>query len=723
MLGFLSRIHSISFTVVFLALLLTNAALWQSPILGAGLLAAFLVVFGNWVGRWAAPSEHGPTQTWVGAWMLLSAVMVAGAGTYYVWRLTADVSLVIAMAAGPIAWTLSRKSKLGWFQRPHDEVSEPRHRVPAAFWIAASLVIAGLAATVWLLTNAATTDAVRTVWERVPPAAFVSFGLSALVLAGLLFHGKERAVTISLTTAALGVFLLAAILVFPLGFGFDPFIHLATEEHIAQFGTITPKPLYYVGQYALVLFAHHAFSIPIATLNALLVPLLAALLLPLAWFSAATHLLKDKNAGAATLAAIFLLPLSSFILTTPQGLANLWVLLLVLAAIPGLVRDERLALRSLGAGGPLALPALAALVTHPIAGIPAMLFVILLASDPRRNDNRVPAHLVFWSTVVAGSVAIPLSFVANALRSSGTLGLSLDTLDPFETLDTLSVFFSNRFNPLLDFVYLYGLNATALFLALAAAGYWISRRQMHGALRILALMAAMLAVNWAILSTAVDFSFLIDYERQNFAARLVPMILFFLSPLVILAVGTWINRVRPGPVSLRVATVATLAALATASFYLAYPRNDAYEAGHGFNVSQADVNAVHAIEKDASGAPYIVLANQTVSAAAVRELGFVRYYGDLFFYPIPTGGDLYASFLAMNEKPSRETAQAALDLMNARCSASPECTQPLAKTVYFVVNQYWWEAPRIVETAKQNATSWWALDNAAVHVFKYQPYD
>ncbi len=717
MTGFLSRVHSISFTVVFLALLLANAALWQNPILGAALLAAFLATFGNWVGRWAAPAEHGPTQTWVGAWMLLSAIMAAGAAAYYVAEFTQTAALAVAIAAGPVAWTLSEKSHLGWFQRPHDEVAEPRHRVPAAFWIAATLVVAGLAATVWILLSGATTDAVRTVWERVPAAAFVSFGLSALVLAAMLFHGKERAVTIALTTAALGVFLLAAVLVFPLGFGFDPFIHQATEEHIAQFGTISPKPLYYVGQYALVLFGFHAFSIPIATLNALLVPLLAALLLPLAWFSAATHLLKDKNAGAATLAGLFLLPLSTFILTTPQGLADLWVLLLVLAAVPTLVRDEAPRV------WPLALPALAVLVTHPIAGIPATLFVILLATEPRRNDGHWLARALFWTTAVTGSVAIPLSFVVNAIRSTGTPGLDLSNLSTRSALSNLSLFLSNRFDPVLDFVYLYGLNATAVFVALAAAGYWLSRRQMHGALRVLVVMSAMLAVNGAILATAVDFSFLIDYERQNCAARLVPLALFFLAPLVILAVGTWINRVRPGPVSLRVATVALLAALATASFYLAYPRNDAYEAGHGFNVSQADVDAVHAIEKNAAGTPYIVLANQTVSAAAVRELGFVRYYGDLFFYPIPTGGDLYADFLAMNKKPGSETAKAALDLMNARCSKDPECTEPLARTVYFVVNQYWWEAPRIVETAKQNAASWWALDNAAVHVFKYQPYD
>ena len=43
-------------------------------------------------------------------------------------------------------------------------------------------------------------------------------------------------------------------IIFPLGFGFDPFIHQATEKHILDFGFILPKKLYYIGQYVLVGF-------------------------------------------------------------------------------------------------------------------------------------------------------------------------------------------------------------------------------------------------------------------------------------------------------------------------------------------------------------------------------------------------------------------------------------------------------------------------------------
>lgn len=713
MTGLFARLYPTIFVTSFLALTLVNAAIWRHPAVGVILLAVFIFGFGTWVGRWAAPSEHGALQTWVGAWMLLSGVMLVGSAAYYAAAFTSPVALVLAAGAGPIAWWLSTRGSAGWLKRPHDLVSDAGHGVPARVWLAGTLVVAGLASVLWMLAGSSTTDAVRTVWEFVPAAAFLAFGVSLALIAALLMRGRERALSLPLVTAVLFVFLAAAILVFPLGFGFDPFIHQATEEHIAAFGSITPKPFYYIGQYALVLFAHHAFALPVGTVNALLVPVLAALALPIAWYGAAAHLLRDRRVAAGTLAGLFLLPLAPFILTTPQGLANLWTLLLVLAAIPTLMRDERPRV------WPLVLPALAALSVHPIAGLPALLFVILLASNPAQNGNRLLARLVFWSGAAVGCVILPLSFVANSLLSSGTLGLSLDTLNPLSLLSSLSLFLANRFNPLLDFVYLYGFNAVAAFILLAAVGWWISRKEIHGALRVPALMAVMLAVNWILLSTAVDFSFLIDYERQNFAARLVPLALYFLTPFAILALGTWIGRVRPGPTSLRVATVVLLAALGTASFYLAYPRNDAYETGHGYNVSQTDINAVHEIEEDAAGASYAVLANQTVSAAAVRELGFVRYFGDQFFYPIPTGGDYYALFLAMNERPSRETAEAALTLVNAHCAADLGCTEAPATTLYYVVNDYWWEAPRIVETAKQSADAWWALDGGAVHVFRY----
>lgn len=710
MFSLLSRFHPSIFTVIFLGALFGNAAALHSPVVGAVTLAAGLATFGSWVGGRAAPSERGAVRAWIGAWILLSSVMIVGATCYYLFAFTAPVALALAGLMGPGAWLVVHRHPP---HRPHDVVDAPRHRIPGSAWVAAALVLATLAAVIAALAGSATTAAVRSVWEAVPRSAIVAFFLAALGLCALLFRGRERAMTLPLLAAALFAMVSAAMLVFPLGFGFDPFIHQATEAHIAEFGTISPKPFYYVGQYVLVLFLHHAFAVPIALADTLLVPALAALFLPLAWYGAAAHLLRDRQNAASSLLAIFLLPLSAFILTTPQALANLWTLLLVLAAVPRLVRNER------PGAWALAIPALAAALTHPIAGLPAVLFVALLAADPSRTRQKTAARAIFWTGVTVGSVLLPLSFVANSLRSTGTLGLTLSGFSAHAVRSSLTLFIANRFNPLLDFVYLYGNNASFVLLLAALAGWWASRKAEAGALRLLAIMAGMLAVNWFLLSTAVDFSFLIDYERQNFAARLVPLALFFLVPFVILAAGAWADRARRAPVSLRVATVVLAAAVATASFYLSYPRNDAYVAGHGYNVSQTDISAVRAIEDDAAGAAYVVLANQTVSAAAVRELGFVRYYGDQFFYPIPTGGELYEQFLAMNDAPTPEIAATAANIADAHCAASSTCTEPDVAVVYYVVNAYWWEAPRIVETAKGNAASWWALDNAAVHVFRY----
>ena len=147
---------------------------------------------------------------------------------------------------------------------------------------------------------------------------------------------------------------------------------------------------------------------------------------------------------------------------------------------------------------------------------------------------------------------------------------------------------------------------------------------------------------------------------------------------------------------------------------MAYPRDDAYERGHGLNVSQSDINAVYAIDREADGRPYAVLANQSVSAAAIRQLGFEHYYGEMFFYPIPTGGELYQFFLEINLKPDKKIAQDALNLIAERC---PDCEQP--QILFYVVNDYWWQAERLVETGKSTADDWFSLDRGRIHVFKY----
>jgi hypothetical protein len=521
----------------------------------------------------------------------------------------------------------------------------------------------------------------------------------------MLARGRERTLTVPLVAAALFVFLTVALLVFPLGYGFDSFIHQATESHIAAFGTITPKPFYYIGQYSIVLFLHHAFLMSIDWADKLLVPLLTALLLPAAWFLAAAHFLKEKKAAVRSLVLIFLLPISSFIVTTPQGLGNLWFFLLILLAAPRLLDCQSRPL------WPLALGAIAAVLIHPIAGIPAVLFLALLAADSNDGRQKNPALAKFFSWIIFlfGALVLPATFVVNNLRSGQEPGFSLAALSPLTLVHNLhlDLFFANRFSPLLDFVYLFGWNQILLLIISAVVGIIWARHTVFKNLRPYLAMAALLFINFLIIKSAINFSFLIDYERSNYADRLIPLVIFSLLPFLIIFAGRFMTALWEKPMALRAGTVFLLAALATAAFYLNYPRRDAYETGHGFNVSRADLAAAVEIENDAAGTDFAVLANQAAAAAAIREFGFIRYYGEQFYYPIPTGGTLYQLFLKMNEAPTKTTALAAMDLLGV-------------KRIYYLVSDYWWQAERLRETAKTNAGKWWSVENGQVTIFRYE---
>jgi hypothetical protein len=703
------RFQLTTLSVLFLATFVINTFVFESAQVGVFLLIVYLAIFGWEIGGIITSSEKAILRWWLGVWVLLSTLLLTGSAAYYLAMLTPEVIYVQILLTPPIVMWLCKKTKRSSIlTHVHDLWSEQKHRLPSIVYLTAAIVIALLILLLSTLGEHEVTDAVRSVWERLPSSIFILFSLATLLLYTLLERGKERALTIILFGVLLFAFVSVAAIAFPLGFGFDSFIHKATEEHLAQFGTITPKPFYYIGQYALVLFAHHGFLIDIDIADTFLVPILTALLLPSAWYFAAAHIARKKSVAMMTLMGLFLLPLSSFIVTTPQGLANLWTLLVILASVPYLLEQEHPRL------GVLALTAVSTLLIHPIAGIPIILYLILLFSDPSRANPRTPVlnRFVRILLIVFACVMLPLSFLINALISGQAVGVDWSRLNPLSWLSELNVtvFFENRFEPLLDLVYLYGLNGTLIVFLIAGAAWWSYRSELSRRFRVLIIMTIVLLTNYLIMSTTLEFSFLIDYERSNYAARLVPLMTLFLSPLLILGLSHVFINLKSRPIILRACTLVLLTTITTSALYMAYPRHDAYETNRGFNVSQADIDAVHLVESLAGDDPYLVLANQSVSAAAMNEIGF-RYYDDLFFYPIPTGGALYNLFLAMNDAPTREIAEEALDLVPMHGDVM---------TLFFLVNNYWWQAPRIIETAKTTADDWRSVgEDGQVYIFEY----
>lgn len=700
---------------VFLAVFLGNAAFWHSPALGLVSALFALVFFGAQAGRFFSPDDTPEVRWWLGAWMLLSAVSLLGTAAYYAHSYPAWVAWALGLLLAPAAYVLQKKSRPDAAR--HDLWHEAPHRLPPWVLAGASAALLALAFTFRALVGSATTLAVASPWSVVPDAAFAGMALAAAALSALWSRGRERMLSTLLACAALFAFLSVNWAVFPIGAGFDPFIHQATERRIADTGTITPKPLYYVGQYALVLFLHHGFAIPVETADRYLLPLLTALLLPFSWLSATLHASKkDPRFAPTSLFLLFLLPLGGFATTTPQGLANLWILLLVLAAVPFLSGNER------PHPGLLVLPTLATLAIHPLAGIPALLWCAYLLTDktlaPKRFETVARALRI--ATVAGGSLLLPLAFVFFAWKGGTS---AFDTAGAWERVRALfpaPPTVGAPYRTWLDFAVYAGYLAGAAFLALAAWGWPKAPVRLRAACVTFFLI---LLGNYVLLGTVFDFSFLIEYERLNYAARLPPLMLFALAPLAVHGLLRKREALSKAPRPVRWFAALAGAALIPALWYAAYPRDDAYQKGHGYNVSAADVDAVKEIESRAleSGEfrPYVGLANQSVSAAAMNAIGF-RYYGDQFFYPIPTGGDLYALFLKMNANPSRETARAALDLVRERCKATLECEYGKIQDVYYAVDAYWWDSKNIIAKAKTNADDWFALQNGAVHVFKYR---
>src|SRR3989338_9311187 len=379
----LLRLELTIFCILFLVFFIINNSLWHNAVLGIFLFISYGVVFGWELGGVIVFSEKAILRWWIGLWTLLSCLIIVLTFAYYVWQITPGLITAVVLLTPPIVlWCTKRFQTKTLFTHVHDLWHEKRHRIPSAVWLVSSLCLLLFVFFFITLGNAPVVDAVRSVWERLPTTIFISYLLIVALTLGLLWRGKERALSLTFVCILLFATISIVAIVFPIGFGFDSFIHKATEVHLANFGTITPKPFYYIGQYVLVLFLHHGFDLSVDLADTFLVPVLTAILLPMAWYFACVHILRTRSTAMLCLSGLFMLPLSQFIVTTPQALANLWVLLGILASIPYLLEKELPRLGILG------LTTLATFLIHPIAGIPAGLYFMLLMTDPSRTNPR-----------------------------------------------------------------------------------------------------------------------------------------------------------------------------------------------------------------------------------------------------------------------------------------------------------------------------------------------
>lgn len=545
----------------------------------------------------------------------------------------------------------------------------------------------------YILLNHQTAAAIVSPWQIVPKYFFIVYGLATLLLIGNAIVNKKFALPLIMFHYFLSFSV--ALIVYKLGYGYDSFIHQATENLISQTGAVLPKPFYYLGQYALVVIFHKITAVPIVWLDRLMLPFLAALFLPITFWRILKTWFDSTSLNLILILSLLTLSFPFLIVTTPQNLAYFFLILAILRGLTCKNYYDFVIILILS---------LAAAITHPVAGIPAFIFCAFLAvyhSDKANIKKYFYPLLIVITIIILPALFYFLNRKIVAAAPSDNLA---------ENINPIQLNIPGQENFILNFVYLYGFNLKFILAILALSGIFIAYKHKEQC-KILWLYLTMAAALFAsyLITARLPFIFLINYERDDYPQRILLAACLFLLPFFILAIYALLEKIAKQNNFIIISFAVFLSLLLSSALYITYPRYDNYFNSHGYSVSSADIKAVDFINQDAK-TDYIVLANQQVSAAALSQFGFKKYYGSeqIFYYPIPTSSPLYQYYLDMvYKKPSRETMLRAMDLAGVNES-------------YFVLNKYWWAFTKILDEAKLSANSWQAIDNGEVYIFKYE---
>lgn len=562
----------------------------------------------------------------------------------------------------------------------------------------AALVAAGF----FMLFHHQSSDAIVSPWDALPKIFFVIYFMAAAVLVSLLLAGKnkvetevaksESAVEEEIKFAAVSVFyfltLSIAVIVYKIGFGFDAFIHRAAEIKLSELGYILPKPLYYAGQYALVVFAHKIFVLPIGLADKLFVPLLAAFYLPKTIYYSLWKYCPARKFLFTTTVLLLVLLTPLFFYSVPQALANLLLVILVFLIFGEII----------GMKWQLLILATIFLI-HPLSAIAGLIIFGYKLFTTREGHFDTPKYQSALKAplVVLGSVLAPLFFMAGSIISGNwQIAFAADNLNYLWKLFADS-FKYLRFNSVYHLIYLFRFNFILIVAGLWLAGLvWLKRTKAALVKQQLSILAIML-VNLVLLGF-IKFDGVIGYEQGEFVKRFGQIILLGLSPVLALGIYGALEKISILNKA-KLIMIIMMPAFLTIALYLSYPHSDAFVKARGHSTGAADILAVRWINENGGDEEYVVLANQATAAAALKEFGFKRYFNSrltthdlqLFYYPIPTASPLYEIYLRMvYDGPSLEYIEEARELTGAQ-------------RVYFVINDYWLDAKKRVEQAREIA--------------------
>ena len=661
--------------------------------------------FGIYLGGWFLNKERKIWQLIFGILSFFGLMMIILSGIYWFYQIDREIiSFVLVLL--PILISLQKNKELELFDdvTKIDLESYSYIKSHLGTKLLGLIVFSGQALLFYVLFTKRFTDTLISPWSIIGPRFFLVFIITSILLLWVVQKSKHTLSNLLLVVIHSSLILNVALIIFKIGFGFDPFVHQATEKWILENGSILPKQPYYIGQYMLVVTLSLITKINIASLDKSLVPILSGILTPLvAYFGLSKINLKHKLIPALVL--IPLLPLSFFIMTTPNNFA----LLLTLVIVFWVWYETKYSNIKTNIFGFIL--AITTICIHPLVGLPLIFFY--LGSIVFKKTKLKIFFYSLYTTIL--TLILPLAFYFNAKRlgQETSFGNPLKNLDGFWSLFARPHYYwMDKGNWFWQALYYYRDAIKPLFIIVAILGiiFAIKKYKIKQTYFFVATIIGLL-ISAFLLSTTLNFADVIFYEQSSYAGRMLTMILIILLPFFIISLRELFIFVKKQPTK-QFGLAIIFSALLLISWYFTYPTRDSVSYHTGYSVRSADITTVHFIDNLNNGnKDYIVLTNQLVSAAALREFSFVKYLktpaGEQYFYSVPTGGPLYQYFRKMvYQEPKRQWMEQAMNFAGV-------------KKAYFVHTNYWAPAGEIRDAAKLEADNWWELENGRVWVYEY----
>jgi hypothetical protein len=632
-------------------------------------------------------------QNWTD-YLMYSLTLISAGGVFYYFFDLANTKLLILLniLSLPIilfyTWQLRKsagnenqtaKFNFAWLKE-----YQPSHK-NLLDWLGAIIYLALLLILAYGAYHVRTGEAIRSFWQLLPNYWLLIYFLStALLLAGNFYrpHSGWKILNILHVNFTLAL----AFIIYRFGYGFDPFIHQATEQAIFTDGLINPKQPYYAGYYALTVILAKLFgNLPSFWDKLMIFIAFNGVTLPFFW-----NWLKKLNSQnyGWLLILFFLIPFSLFISPTPQAMANLFSLALIFALLSENVHW-------LNQAGLMA----AILLIHPLSGIPIFFFWLFW------NSKNKVLKIINFSAL---GVALPLVFLIQG-KLSGLASWQWDTQKFIDFFVSLKTQWPLRYQVWKDSAYAIISSLPIFGIIISTLVTW-KRKSFEQWENIKKLFDGIFALLICYLLTLpLNFPALIYYEQNNYSQRILYLLAYLFLALAIIALNKFfsLNAKKIYYLPLLLA----LAGLITINVYQSYPRDDQYHLDRGYNTAAADFSAVKYIQETAAApAPFAVLAPQSVGAAALQQYGFYHQIENvagekIYYYSIPTGGALYQHYLKIvYEDQSREYLQSIFNDYKI-------------DQIFIVIPHYWHNAPAIIANLKNSSDEWVELDEGKVYIF------